>query len=50
MTFQGIVPIFISESETYALRYLPNEQITLYYVVENTKMDTAYLTRENKGE
>ena len=50
MTFQGIVPIFISESETYALRYLPNEQITLYYIVENTKMDTAYLTRENKGE
>lgn len=50
MTFQGLVPLFISESETYALKYLPNEQITLYYVVENTKMDTAYLTRENKGE
>ena len=50
MTFQGLVPLFISESETYALKYLPNEQITLYCVVENTKMDTAYLTRENKGE
>lgn len=50
MTFQGIVPLFISESETYALKYLPNEQITLYCVVENTKMVTAYLTRENKGE
>lgn len=42
--------LFLSlESETYALKYLPNEQITLYYVVENTQTDTAYLNK-NKGE